>query len=152
MKKISKLILTLVLIVAALAGLIYQGSFADRAEAATSNPSTGSSGYQVIALPISAITTTTSGIVKFKAPWPMRIVHMSAVGNAVTGTCTLDLVNSVGTSLLSSAMTLSTSVGDATLTATTANLNITDETNISLNTANTGTANNVTVLLGIKRL
>ncbi len=120
--------------------------------ATTGNPGPTLTGYQMITIPISAITTTTSGIWKMKAPWPFKILHMSTVAQAVTGTCTVNLVNSAGTGLLTSAATLSTSVVDATLTATTANLSITDETNISLNTAGTGTADNVTVLMAIKRL
>lgn len=154
MKKFTKTVLILALVIAALAGLIYQGSFAD-ADAATANPGPSLTGYQVVVLPISAITTTTAGIVKFKLPWPVKILHMSQSAAATTGVVTLDLVNSSGTSLLSVVSTVSTTANtttDATLTATTANLNVTDETALQINTANTGTANNVTVTLGVKRL
>lgn len=150
--KAGLIVLVAVLTTGLVGGMIYFGSFAAPADAETGNPGPTLTGYQTIVMPISSVTTTTTGILKFKVPWPVRVLHMSAVGNAITGTVTLDLANSAGTSLLSSAMTLSTTLGDATLTATTANLSVTDETTLQLNTANTGTANNVTVLLGIKRL
>ena len=77
-------------------------------------------------VPISAITTTTSAISKITMPWPQRVTCMYAVANAVTGAVTLDLVNASGTSLLASAVTLSTVVSEATLT-TASTVSVTDE-------------------------
>lgn len=149
--KIFKPIFITLLIIAAVGGLIWRNSFSD---AATGNPGPTLTGYQQIVVPISAITTTRAAIVSFKAPWPFRVLGFSAVQpvNFSANPVTLDLTNSAGTSLLSSAMTLSTVVTEATLTTTSATLNITDETAVSINTAGTGTAGNVTVQMVIKRL
>lgn len=155
MKTFLKGILIVCLVLAALAGIIWQGSFADRADAATANPGPTLSGYQVIVIPISAVSTTTTAIAKFNVPWPVRVVSFSQVANSTTGVVTLDLVNASGTSLLSLASTVSTTanlVTDATLTTTSSTLNVTDETALQINTAGTGTAANATVTIGVKRL
>lgn len=150
--KFFKPLLIVCLVLAAVAGMIYQGSFADRADAATTNPGPTLAGYQMIVIPISRITTTTTDIYKFKVPWPVQLLHVSHVTNTYTGTVTLDVKNASGTSLLTSAGTVSTVLQEAVLTATTSTLKIADESTISISTAGTGTANDVTVTLGIKRL
>jgi hypothetical protein len=149
--KFLKYILIVMLIIAAVFGtaLMLQPR---AASAGPSNPATGASGYQVLILPISAITATTTGIVKFNAPWNFRVNRISSYANSVTGTVTVDVKNSAGTSLLSSAMTLSTVYTEGTVTTDSGTRNITDETAVSVNTANTGSATNVTLLLEIKRL
>jgi hypothetical protein len=149
MKTFSKILLTVILVLGIAAGITFVAG--GPATAATSNPTTGSPGYQILVAPVSRITTTTSGIVKLKAPWPFRIVMVSAVSNTYTGVVTVDVVNAAGTSVLTSAVTLSTVVSEGTLT-TASTLNITDETNLSINTAGTGTANDTTVQIDIKRL
>lgn len=148
---IGAVMIALLVAAIALAPVLFPQYNGRDAWAATDNPSSASSGYQVIILTPPAITAATTGYVKFKAPWPFRVLNFSAVAGAIGGTSTLDLKNSAGTSLLSSAMTLSTVVTEATF-STTDLRNITDETTLQIDTANTGTGGPVTLQLDIKRL
>lgn len=150
--KIFKSILTVVLLIALLLlGMWLPAQFTGRAQAATDNPSTASPGYQIVSTVVTSISGTTSGIWKIKAPWPFRVMSFVAVQPTNYGQVFLDLKNQAGTSLLSSTMSLSTVVTEATFT-TAVSQNITDETTLQVDTSNTGTAGNVTLQLNIKRL
>ncbi len=126
--------------------------------AATSNPASGSAGYQILTVgPLSATTTSITGIWEVKAPWPFKVVGFAGHSGAMTNTVTFNLLNSSGVSLLSSALTPSTTAGvvtEATLTTSSSTLNITDETVLRIDTATagTGTTTNTTLQLEIKRL
>jgi hypothetical protein len=151
-------LLMIALVIACVGGMIYQGNFPNTAQAATANPSPASSGYQIITIgPISATTTSVTGIWEIKAPWPFRVIGFAGHSGAMSNTVTFDLVNSSGVSLLSSALTPSTTAGivtEATLTTSSSTLNITDETFLRIDTATggTGTTTNTTLQLEIKRL
>ncbi len=131
---------------------------ASKAWAATANPASGSAGYEMIVIgPFSATTTTTTGLWEIKAPWPFRVIGFAGHSGAMSNTVTFDLKNSSGVSLLSSALTPTTTAGvisEATLTTGSSTLNITDETMLQINTATngTGTTTNTTLQLEIKRL
>jgi hypothetical protein len=148
--KIQALLAVLLMSIVIVGGV----AFTTKTDAATSNPSTGSPAYQLLYIPVSGVTVSTNNVAKVKVPWPLRIVYMSASGNTVTGAVTVDMVNSSGTSLLVSALTLSTTaniVSDASVT-TGSTANITDETAFSFNTAGTGTVTNLMITIGTKRL
>ena len=143
------------LVILALAGLIWQNSFVD---AATENPSTGSSGYQIINIgPFSSTSATTLGIWTMKAPWPFRVIGFTGYSTAVSNVTTFDLKNAAGVSLLSTAITPSTTAGvvtAATLTTGSSTLNVTDETVLQVDTGTlgNGTTTHTTLQLIIKRL
>lgn len=131
---------------------------APNAWAAVGNPGPTLSGYQIIAIgPLSAASSSTTGIWEIKAPWPFKVIGFAGHSGAMTNTVTFDLKNSSGVSLLSSAITPTTTAGvvtEATLTTGTATLSITDETVLRIDTATagTGTTTNTTLQLEIKRL
>ena len=154
MKNILKTTLIIALVIAAIGGMIWSGSFAPGdVGATTSNPSSASTGYQLLVMPISAVSATTNNIISFKVPWSLRVLTFSVVQptNFSANPVNFDLKNAAGTSLLSSAVTVSTVATEATLTTNSSTLTISDESTLSISTSGTGTAGNVTVLLGIKR-
>ena len=108
-------------------------------------PPTGAPGYQILTIPISSVTGTTTAIWKIKAPWNLRVLGFHAVNQAQSGTVTYDLQNSSGVSLLSSAITGSTVVTDATLTTSSSTLNIAQGSTLQINTAGTGSSTNVSI-------
>ena len=121
------------------------------AEAATTNPGPTLGNYQIVVLPISSISATVTSVVKFKAPWPVKLGCAYAMARTVSGTVNFNLVNGAGTSLLASTITASTGNVQGTLTTTTANLNIADEDTIGLNTTGTGSVADATLTLCIIR-
>jgi hypothetical protein len=155
MKTFSKILLTIILVLGIAAGITFMAG--EPATAATSNPTTGSAGYQILtAGPFSATTTSTVGLWTIKAPWPFRVINFTGRSTAMSNTVTFDLKNSAGVSLLSSQLTPTTTAGvvtEATFT-TGVSPNITDETTLQIdsNTLGTGTTTNTTLQLEIKRL
>jgi hypothetical protein len=125
-------------------------------EAATSNPSSGSSGYQILVTHIPGAHTSTVTPVKFKAPWPYRVLSISAYARVVktgsTETYTLDVQQGT-TSLLSTPMSLATqaTVLDGTLATTP---NIADEATVSYILTlggDTPSITDTTVVMAVKR-
>ena len=155
MKRLFKSTLIIALVIAAAFGVM---QVIKPADAATGNPGPTLPGYQIIAIgPISATTTTTTGIWEIKAPWPFKVLGFQGHSNAMSNTVTFNLLNSAGTSLLSSALTPTTTAGvvtEATLTTSSSTLNIADESvlRIDTSTLSNGTTTNTTLQLMIKRL
>jgi hypothetical protein len=128
------------------------------ASAATGNPSTASPGYQIVPVYIPGPLTATATPVKFKAPWPYRVVGVSAYArtiktSATDETYTLD-VQQGSTSVLSSPISIAASntVYEGTLATAP---NITDEATVSIIATIGGTSptvSDITVLLVLKRL
>lgn len=125
--------------------------------AATSNPSSGSTGYQIVPLYIPGAITATATPIKFKAPWPARVVHISARAGVIDTSSTNETytvnVQQGTTSLVSSAITISAAdtIYDGSLTA---NPDIPDEATVSVILTLGGTTpsiSDVTVFLAIKR-
>jgi hypothetical protein len=125
------------------------------ASAATANPSTSSTGYVMIPFQISGQwTATTTSVVKFKIPWPHKLLYVGATARAsggTTPTLTVD-VKMAGTSVLSSAMSITAgTITDGTISTST----LTDESTITIDLTIGGTSptwNDVTVFLAVKRL
>ncbi len=127
------------------------------APAATENPSPGSTGYELWVFHVNGTKTATVTPIKFKVPWPYRVVSVSAYARSVSGTSdvasqTVD-VKQGSTSVLSTPVQLvaSDTVYDATLATTP---NITDEATLSVILNMTGTNPSVTdttVSIGVKR-
>ncbi len=124
--------------------------------AATSNPTPASPGYAVIPIQVSGqYTATTAAVVKFRAPFPFQVVHISATARAsggTTPTLTVD-VKQGSTSLLTAPISITAgTVSDGTLTASPS---IPDESTVSVDLAIGGTSptwNDITVLIVLKRL
>ncbi len=126
------------------------------AVAATPNPSPASPGYMVLPLQISKQwTTSTTAVVKFKAPFPCVLINVYATARAsggTTPTLTVDLKEGA-TSKLSTPINITAgTVSEGTLTATT---RIADESVLSVDLAIGGTTptwDDITVLVVLKRL
>ncbi len=124
--------------------------------AATTNPSSASSGYVVIPIQISGqYTATTAAVAKFKSPFPFQVVHISATARAAGGTSptlTVD-VKQGSTSLLTAPISVTAgTVSDGTLATSPS---IPDEANVSVDLTIGGTTptwNDITVLIALKRL
>lgn len=126
--------------------------------AATDNPSTGSTGYELIILHTPGAYTSTTTPVKFKVPWPYRVMSISTyvgTGNtAGTPTYTID-VKQGSTSLLSTPIAIATtSIGVVVDGVLAASPDIDDEATVSLIFTlggSTPSISNVTTILGVKR-
>lgn len=124
---------------------------------ATTNPSPGSTGYETWVFHINGAKTSTVTPIKFKAPWPYRVVSVSAYARSVSGTSdvasqTIDVQQGT-TSLLSTPLQLiaSDTVYDGTLATTPS---ITDEATLSVILTLSGTnpaVTDTTVAIGVKR-
>ena len=143
MKTFSKVILIAMLVLAIALPFAFAGGLATQ-------PPSGAPGIEMESGVISTITTTTAGIYKITAPWPLRVLGFSVVANDITGAVTFDLTNGTS-SLLTSAATGSTVVSQATLTTLSTRVNIAAGGTLQINTAGTGTANNVTYQINLKR-
>lgn len=125
------------------------------AMAATANPSPASSGYMVLPLQISKQwTTTTAGVVRFKTPFPCKVVNVYATARASGGTSptlTVD-VKEAGTTILSSAISITAgTVSEGTISDS----KLADEAVITVDLTIGGTSptwDDITVLLVLKRL
>jgi len=128
---------------------------APEAMADTANPSPASSGYMVMPMPIMGLyTSNTASVVKFKVPYPAKLVHVSATARQSSGsnpTLTVN-VKDAGTTVLSSPISITAgTVTDGVISSPT----VTDESLLSVDFAITGTAprwNDITLLLLLKRL
>jgi hypothetical protein len=126
--------------------------------AATSNPSSGSTGYEMVVLHMPGVYTSTITPIKFKVPWPYRVVSISAYARALntvgTGTYTVD-VKQGSTSLLSTAIPIPSPEYDTIIDGTLATTpTITDEATVSVLLTLGGTSpeiTDVTVLMAVKR-
>jgi hypothetical protein len=122
--------------------------------AATPNPSTSSTGYIMFPIQISGqYTSTTASVVKFKLPWPHKLLYVGAVARASGGTSptlTVDLKMG-GTSVLSSAMSITAgTITDGTISTSV----LTDESTITVDLTIGGTSptwNDITVFIAVKR-
>ena len=125
--------------------------------AATANPSTGSTGYETFVFHTQGAHTSTVTPIKFKVPWPYRALSVSVYARSVSSTSdvasqTVD-VKQGSTSLLAAPVQIvnSDTVYDATLATTPA---IADEATVSVILNMTGTnpsVSDLTVTLGVKR-
>lgn len=132
-------------------------AFAAGALAATTNPQPGSPGYTPMVIPIMGTYSSTTTVVKWKAPAGYRVVHASATARAATGTnptLTLD-VKSGATSMFSSP--ISVAVGTITDAVLGTAPNLADEDTISVNFAKGGSYTSgqgwkdITLFLFLKR-
>lgn len=123
--------------------------------AATANPSTASTGYEVIPIPVMGIyTSDRANLVTFKAPYPFYVTHVSAKARGSSGTTptlTVDIKES-GTSILSTPFSVySSSVSEGTVS----DKKLADESTITIDFNIGGTSpvwQDITILLGLKRL
>lgn len=123
--------------------------------AATANPSPNSPGYMTLPFQISQqYTATTAGVVRFKMPFPVKVLNVYASARAsggTTPTLTVD-VKEAGTTILSTPISITAgTVSEGTLTDT----KIADEAvvTVDLNIGGTSpTWNDITVVLVCKRL
>lgn len=126
-------------------------------KAATTNPSTGSSGYETFVFHVPGTHTSTVTPIKFKAPWPYRALSVSVYARSVSGASdvasqTVDVKQGT-TSLLAAPVQIvnSDTVTDATMATTPS---IPDEGTVSVILNMTGTnpsVTDLTVTLGVKR-
>lgn len=167
MRKLKGLTLVecLILIVV-IVGLVGLGTFLSDfqkaarydAEAATTNPSTASTGYWTLAIPLTGTTSggalgmgTLTNKVRFKMPWPATLIGASAIyrtGGSTSGQ-TVD-VTEAGTSVLSTPIVMnSTTVTEGTIS----DAAIADEAVIGITTVVTSTTavSDPTVQLIFKR-
>ncbi len=154
MKRIKANLILMVLLMLAMLSMPLAGT----GIAATDNPSTGSTGYELIVLHAPGAYTSTTTPIKFKVPWPYRVMSISTyvgTGNTTgTPTYTID-VKQGSTSLLSTPISIATAsiatVVDGTLATSP---NIDDEATVSLIFTlggDTPSISNVTTILGVKR-
>lgn len=151
-------LLVIILIIMTIIGI---GTVARLAQAATDNPSPGSSGYEQIILHMSGSYTSTVTPVKFKAPWPFRVLSISTrarLVQATSGTAqtySLD-VRQGSTSLLATPIAIATLAADTIIdgaVAATPAL-VPDEATVSAILTLGGTTpsiSDITVIMGIKR-
>ncbi len=124
--------------------------------ASTPNPTPNSPGYEVLIFSINKqYTATTAGVVRFKMPWPAKLVTVQAAARAsggTTPTLTVD-VKEAGTSKLTSAVTVTAgSVAEAAIGTTP---RIADEAVITVDLTIGGTTptwDDITVIMVVKRL
>jgi len=126
-------------------------------KAATTNPSTGSTGYETFVFHTAGTHTSTVTPIKFKVPWPYRALSVSVYARSVSGTSdvasqTVDVQQGT-TSILAAPVQIvnSDTVTDATMAATPS---IPDEGTVSVILNMTGTnpsVTDLTVTLGVKR-
>ncbi|MBC8018606.1 MAG: hypothetical protein H7X83_08825 [Verrucomicrobia bacterium] len=128
---------------------------ANAAFAATTNPPPGAPGYLVLPFQISQqFTTTTAGVVRFKAPFGCRVMSVSASARASGGTTPTLTVNvkEAGTTILSAPVAVTAgTVSEAVISDT----RIADEAEMTIDLAIGGTTptwNDITVILVLKRL
>ncbi len=132
-------------------------AFSIPVQAATDNPSTGSTGYETWVFHVSGTFTSTVTPIQFKVPWPYRVLSVSVFARSVSGTSnvasqTVDLQAS-STSLLTTPVQIisSATVTDGTLATTPS---ITDEATLSVILNMTGTSpslTDLTVVVPVKR-
>lgn len=152
-----KKFLLIVAVAVVLASTFLLMSPAGPADAATSNPSPGSSGYQLVCFgPYSTLTASTTNIARFIAPWPARLIEFSASSRLVSGTSPSMMlqIRTGATTTLVSSMTLTTNTAPVEATLNT-NPNITDESAVSVDAIVSGTTPSfvdTTFCMGIKRL
>lgn len=123
--------------------------------AATTNPSPASPGYMVLPLQISKQwTTSTTAVVRFKAPFPCAVVNVYATARAsggTTPTLTVD-VKEAGVTILSAPISVTAgTVNEGTI----ADAALADESVITVDLTIGGTTptwDDITVLLVLKRL
>lgn len=125
--------------------------------AATANPSPASPGYTPMVIPIMGTYSSTTSVMKWKAPNGYRVMHASVFARAVTGTnptLTVDL-KSGATSMFSTPVSVTAgSIADAVL-ATSPNL--ADEGTVSVDFAKGGSYSSgqgwkdITLFLLLKR-
>lgn len=124
------------------------------APAATTNPSSGSTGYFVMPIHFdSQLTATVADKAEFTMPWPAQLVGIQCVARALGGTgsptYTFTLQEAAGTLATCAPVT-----AGAVVEGTIADSTIADEANITLDYASAGTsptADDVTVTLIFKR-
>lgn len=126
-------------------------------QSATTNPSSGSSGYESFVFHMPGAFTTTRTPIKFKVPWPYRAMSVSVYARSVSSTSdvasqTVD-VKQGSTSLLAAPVQIinSDTVYDATMETSP---DIPDESTVSVILNATGTnpsVSDLTVILGVKR-
>jgi hypothetical protein len=123
--------------------------------AVTPNPSPASAGYMVLPFQISQqYTATTTGVVRFNAPFPCRVMSVYASARASGGTAptlTVD-VKAAGTTILTTPVAVTAgAVSEAVISTP----KITDEATITMDLnigGTTPTWNDITILLVLKRL
>lgn len=148
--KASSIMIMMMMILAVLA-------FSMPAQAATDNPSTGSTGYETWVFHVNGTFTSTVTPIKFKVPWPYRALSVSVYARSVSGTSdvasqTVDVKQGT-TSLLTTPVQIisSATVTDGTLATTPT---ITDEATLSVILNMTGTnpsVTDLTVVVPVKR-
>lgn len=122
-----------------------------QAWAATSNPTSGSSGYVIITHPIGSITANTTGIPIFKSPFPHRVVNIMTMSRAQSAATYSLMIKTGGTtSLLSSAISgTTTGWTEGTLIASP---NIADEASVTADvTTGTSLVNDLVIEVILKR-
>ncbi len=132
-------------------------AFSIPAQAGTDNPSTGSTGYETWVFTLPGANTSTITPIKFTAPWPYRVLSVSAYARSVSGTSdvasqTIDVKQGT-TSLLSAPIQLISSATHYAGTLATSP-SVTDEAAVSVILNMTGTnpsVSDVTVVIGVKR-
>lgn len=123
--------------------------------AATANPPAGAPGYMVLPFAISQqYTVTTAGVVRFKAPFPCKVISVYASARASTGTTptlTVD-VKEAGVTILTTPVAVTAgTVSEAVISDS----RIADESIITLDLTIGGTTptwNDITVMLVLRRL
>ncbi len=121
----------------------------------TTNPSPASPGYMVLPVAIPGQrTASVTGVVKFKLPWPCKLIAAGATARASGGTTpTLAVdVKRGGTSILSSPMSITAGQITDGMVSDPAPA---DESEITIDLAvggETPTWDDITVLLALKRL
>jgi hypothetical protein len=123
--------------------------------AATTNPAPGSSGYMVMPFSLNRqYTSTTAGVVRFKAPFPCAVLNVYATARASGGTSptlTVD-VKEAGTTVLSAPVSVTAgTVSEGTIT----DKKIADEAVVTIDLTIGGTSptwDDITVVLVLKRL
>lgn len=122
--------------------------------AATTNISSASSNYHILTFPLNRqYTATTAGVVRFKMPYPARLVTVQATARASGGTSptlTVD-VQEAGTTVLSSAVSVTAgTVSEATIS----DPEIADEAVVTVDLTIGGTSptwDDITVVMVIRR-
>lgn len=125
-----------------------------RGWAATTNIGPGSSAYHILTFSINKqYTATTAGVVRFKMPYPARLVTVQATARAsggTTPTLTVDVLEA-GTTVLSSAVSVTAgTVSEATIS----DAEIADEAVVTVDLTIGGTTptwDDITVVMVIRR-
>jgi len=146
----KKLCISILLLVTLLVTAIVPTAFA-----ATPNPSPNSPGYMVLPFQISKqFTTTTTGVVRFKAPFPCKVMSVYATARAsggTTPTLTVD-VKEAGTTILSTPVAVTAgTVSEAVITDT----KLADESVITMDLnigGTTPTWDDITIIMVLKRM